>query len=181
MDSKTLKLLGYEIEELDVVLQVKIQNSSFPEAMWLDHVTIRDQVDCDLAVKKVNEFPNEFRLVWFSRQLIGPDSSDQTHWTRGVVIPREQFLINIGEAEGPCWYCEVDVSTVPRLNIHNVTLQKLHRITIYPTSFEVLALAMPDRWQIVDRDWLDENEDEFGSDVCDHVVNQVLTINREPI
>jgi len=75
-----------------------------------------------------------------------------------------------------CWYC-MDNELKPV----SVTLQKIYRISIYPTSNQVLALALPDRWQIVDRDWLIENEDSFGNDVCHHVVDQVLTIDRQNI
>lgn len=92
MTTKTLYLLGYEVEPTDVVMQV------FSSAdTWLDYVALRDQGDCDLSVAKVKELPNEFRLVWFSGQLIGPDSSKRNNWARNgdVVIPRKQFLAEL--------------------------------------------------------------------------------------
>ena len=103
MDRRTLKLLGYEVEPTDVVIQIRTQNENYPEATWLDYVTLKDQVDCDLAVAKVANSPSKFRLVWFSSQLVGPDPSNQSHYTRGVLIPREQFLQELQDTD-----CEVD-------------------------------------------------------------------------
>lgn len=96
---RTLKLLGYYVEPTDVVIQIRTQNENYPEATWLDYVTLKDQDDCDLATAKIARYPDKFRLFWHSSQLVGPDSGNQSHYTKGVVIPRSQFLINIGKAD----------------------------------------------------------------------------------
>ena len=85
-----------------------------------------------------------------------------------------------------CWYCEGDANDSHGIDLSNpypssVTIGQTYRISIYPTSSQVLALAKPDRWLIVDREWLDENEDAFGDDVCYHITDDVLTVDRQSL
>ena len=78
-----------------------------------------------------------------------------------------------------CWYCKDARISSPYPS--NVTIGKVYRISIYPTSAQVLALAKPDRWLIVDREWLDENDEAYGNDVCYHITDDVLTVNRQSL
>ena len=85
-----------------------------------------------------------------------------------------------------CWYCEGDANDSHGIDLSNpypsnVTIGQTYRISIYPTSAQVLAIAKPDRWLIVDREWLDTNEDAFGDDVCYHITDDVLTVDRQSL
>ena len=85
-----------------------------------------------------------------------------------------------------CWYCKGDANDSHAMDVSNpypssVEIGTIYRISIYPTSSQVLALAKPDRWLIVDQEWLDENEEGFGNDVCYHVTDDVLTIDRQSL
>ena len=85
-----------------------------------------------------------------------------------------------------CWYCKGDANDSHGIDLSNpypssVTIGQTYRISIYPTSAQVLSLAKPDRWLIVDRAWLNENEDAFGNDVCYHVTDDVLTVDRQSL
>ena len=85
-----------------------------------------------------------------------------------------------------CWYCEGDANDSHSIDLSNpypssVTIGQTYRISIYPTSAQVLAIAKPDRWLIVDREWLNENEDAFGDDVCYHITDDVLTVDRQSL
>ena len=85
-----------------------------------------------------------------------------------------------------CWYCKNHPNDSHGIDLANpyppnVEIGQTYRITIYPTSSQVLALAKPDRWLIVDQEWLDENEDAFGNDVCYHITDDVLTVDRQSL
>jgi len=85
-----------------------------------------------------------------------------------------------------CWYCKGDANDSHAMDVSNpypssVEIGTIYRISIYPTSSQVLALAKPDRWLIVDQEWLDENQEGFGNDVCYHVTDDVLTVDRKSL
>ena len=91
-----------------------------------------------------------------------------------------------GTKRRACWYCKGDANDSHAMDVSNpypssVEIGTIYRISIYPTSSQVLAIAKPDRWLIVDQEWLDENQEGFGNDVCYHVTDDVLTVDRKSL
>jgi hypothetical protein len=85
-----------------------------------------------------------------------------------------------------CWYCGIALTVIHGIDLSSpypssVAIGQTYRISIYPTSAQVIALAKPHRWLIVDREWLDENEDAYGNAVCYHVTDDVLTVDRQSL